>query len=293
MSSSGRRTREGSLVEQLLREDRPAEAMASLSALSPRDRVSVVRSLSSEQRDELSPRAGFFMRGLSTARAPRRLKQLMFAIFNCTNAAVGSGILAFPRAYRLSGWALGLLFTLAAVSINLYTLLTVLRCARLVGCNSYPATISKLYGPKARRAIEISVFVFCFSVNLSYLLVVGDMVSATLHAITGDGAAGNNTIRTSPSPALSLSPSPAAGDSFWRPLLHQRRRMGVRHAALLLQIPRFSRPGKYNRCGWSGRCGSRGDLSRRREPSAPAAFQPRRFQFSACAIQALPIIFLL
>ena len=183
----------GSLVENLLSDGRAKEALDSLSGLSSRERVSVVRSLSQDQRRQLSPRNIFLMRGLSSSHSPAtRIKQLMFAIFNCTNAAVGSGILAFPRAFRLSGWALGLIITLLAVVVNLYTLMTVLRCARLAGCNSYPATVSKLYGPKVRRAIEVSVFIFCFSCNLSYLLVVGDMVSATLRAL-GLADAGNST----------------------------------------------------------------------------------------------------
>ena len=132
----------------------------------------------------MSPRNFFGMRGLSSSHSTStRIKQLFFAVGNIANAAIGSGILAFPRAYLLSGWALGLIFTFLAVILNTYTLLIVLRTARYAGCNSYPGTISKLYGPKARRAIELSVFVFSLSCNLSYLLVVGDMVSATLHAL--------------------------------------------------------------------------------------------------------------
>lgn len=155
-----------------------------LNDLSPIERARYVRTLSTDEKNLLSPRNIFGMRGLSSPySSTTRIKQLFFAVGNIANAAIGSGILAFPRAYFLSGWAFGLFLTFTAVLLNTYTLLIVLRTARYAGCNSYPATISKLYGVKARRAIELSVFVFSLSCNLSYLLVVGDMVSATFRAI--------------------------------------------------------------------------------------------------------------
>ena len=157
-----------------------------LDNMSPIDRARHVRSMTSEEKNLLSPRSFLGMRGLSSSHSPTtRIKQLFFSVGNVANAAIGSGILAFPRAFMLSGWALGLIFTFVAAAMNTYTLLIVLRTARLHGCNSYPATISKLYGSRARRVIELSVFIFSLSCNLSYLLVVGDMVSATFFAVMG------------------------------------------------------------------------------------------------------------
>ena len=175
-----------------------------LNSMSSIDRARHVRSMSAMEKRLMSPTRNIFgMRGLSSPYTPgTRIKQLFFAVGNITNAAIGSGILAFPRAYLLSGWALGLIFTFVAVVLNSYTLLIVLRTARLAGCNSYPATISKLYGSKARRAIELSVFIFSLSCNLSYLLVVGDMISATFHAIFDF-----TSIWLSPYPVTSKCPS--------------------------------------------------------------------------------------
>jgi hypothetical protein len=90
-----------------------------------------------------------FMRGLSTDH-PRslRLKKFFGAVFTVSNAAIGSGILAFPYAYACAGFALALAITIIAITVNAFTLVTILRTARKFNVGTYQEVVRLMFGEK-------------------------------------------------------------------------------------------------------------------------------------------------
>jgi len=117
------------------------------------------------------------MRGLSTSH-PRSLRARKFftAVFNVANAAVGSGILAFPYAYACAGYGMAIIITIFAVIINIFTLLIILRTARKHHVVNYQDVVCILFGDSARKVLVWMSIVFCLLVNISYTLVVSSML---------------------------------------------------------------------------------------------------------------------
>ena len=137
-------------------DDDPDEGrfMASLGEMSHSERARTVSLLSHADRAELAPKR-WGMRGLSTGHSRwTRCKHLLSALFNTANAAVGSGILAFPYAFSVAGWGLALLISCCAGAVNCYSLTVVLRCARKHNTWSYQAIVAKLYGRRAEQLLQ-------------------------------------------------------------------------------------------------------------------------------------------
>jgi len=128
-----------------------------------------------------------FMRGLSTDH-PRslRLKKFFGAVFTVSNAAIGSGILAFPYAYACAGFALALGITLIAITVNAFTLITILRTARRFNVGTYQEVVRLMFGEKYRRMLIWMSVMFCFLVNVSYMLVISSMISSFFKSFSVD-----------------------------------------------------------------------------------------------------------
>ena len=111
----------------------------------------------------------------------QRCLQFAYAVSNVANAALGSGVLAFPLAFSLLGWVNGIAVTIVAAALNGYMLTVVVRCARYTGSSSYAEMCALMFGRWAGRVVLFSAGLFCYSCMLSYLLVFGDMLSGTIH----------------------------------------------------------------------------------------------------------------
>ena len=121
------------------------------------------------------------MRGLSTNHTRSvRLKQFFYSLFVIANAAIGTGILAFPFAFKVSGYALAMALTGFGVMVNGYTLAVILKCARAMDATSYQQIVVRLFGARGERYMLLSIIVFCFFSNISYYIVIGSQLSASL-----------------------------------------------------------------------------------------------------------------
>jgi amino acid permease len=103
---------------------------------------------------------------------PARIQKLANAVFNVSNAAIGSGVLAFPFAYKQSGLVLGVIVTICAASLLSFTLTILARCAREFEVNSYQALAGAMYGKSARNMLLGTQFVYCFFAGIAYLMVL-------------------------------------------------------------------------------------------------------------------------
>lgn len=110
----------------------------------------------------------------------QRVLQFVYSVSNVSNAALGSGALAFPLAFSLMGWVAALIVTLLAAALNGYMLTVVVKCARYTSSSSYSEMCELMFGRWAGRVVLLSASLFCYSCMLSYLLVFGDMIAATV-----------------------------------------------------------------------------------------------------------------
>jgi len=135
------------------------------------------------------------MKGKST-RHPRpvRLKKFAFSVFNVSNAALGSGVLAFPYAYRRAGWGTGLIFTAFCAVVLCWSLTVILRASRRMGVRSYQELINTMFGPSWGNFFLFAVLVYCFFTCVSYLLVISAQVKEFVEAANPDSALANDNV---------------------------------------------------------------------------------------------------
>lgn len=137
----------------------------------------------------------FCMKGKSTRHSrPLRLKKFAFSVFNVSNAALGSGVLAFPYAYRRAGWGLGLIFTAFCAVVLCWSLTVILRTSRRVGVRSYQELINTLFGAAWGNFFLFAVLCYCFFTCVSYLLVISSQVKEFVIAANPDSALANDNV---------------------------------------------------------------------------------------------------
>jgi len=119
----------------------------------------------------------FFMKGISSPHSrKKRAEKFFYAIFNTANAALGTGVLSFPFAYRQSGLILGILITIASASLMGYCLTVILRCARDFKGDSYQQLVLLMYGQGAERCLILNIMFINFMSGTAYLLVISSQV---------------------------------------------------------------------------------------------------------------------
>jgi len=124
-----------------------------------------------------SPRI-FFMKGISSPHPrPKRAGKFLWAVFNTANAALGTGVLGFPYAYRQSGWLLGLLITIGSAFLLGYCMTIILKCARNYDGVSYQDMVLRMYGNRAKNCLIWMIFFINFMCGTAYLLVINSEVS--------------------------------------------------------------------------------------------------------------------
>jgi len=118
-----------------------------------------------------------FMKG-SSNRYPRsqRLKKFAGAVFNIAHAALGSGILAFPFAFRQTGWLLGIILTISCALILGWSLTVILRSARRYRCGSYQRVIGRLFGRYWQSNFQLGIAFSTFFTCAVYLMIFSSQV---------------------------------------------------------------------------------------------------------------------
>jgi len=119
----------------------------------------------------------FFMKGISSHHPrKKRAEKFLYAIFNTANAALGTGVLGFPFAYRQSGLILGLLITIWSAGLMGYCLTVILRCARNYEGESYQQMVLMMYGRNAERLLISMIIFIQFMCGIAYVLVINSQV---------------------------------------------------------------------------------------------------------------------
>lgn len=104
--------------------------------------------------------------------------------FSCVvvaNAAMGAGMLSFPKGFALSGWALGVLLVLLFACIQTFSLSIIARASRKHVAPSYEHLIGAMFGEGSRKFLTISITVFLYFVCVTYLTVISAQATHILN----------------------------------------------------------------------------------------------------------------
>ncbi|KAM0786719.1 hypothetical protein ACM66B_002160 [Microbotryomycetes sp. NB124-2] len=104
-------------------------------------------------------------------------------VANLTNTIIGTGALAMPHAFASGGLLPGILTVLfcgAASAFGLYCLSCCARKAPPRGASF--AALSALTYPRLSRVFDIAIFLKCFGVSVSYLIVIGALMPRVVYS---------------------------------------------------------------------------------------------------------------
>jgi amino acid permease len=97
------------------------------------------------------------------------------AVFNMCNAAIGSGVLSFPYAFRQTGVFGGLFYTGIIWLVEVGALLLLIRTAEKYKTKSYQDLVVALFGPSMAIVTSITILVFLGGSLVSYFIITGDV----------------------------------------------------------------------------------------------------------------------
>lgn len=100
------------------------------------------------------------------------------SIFNVANCAIGSGVLAFPYAFKCSGLALGTFIIIFYAGMLGYALHILASASKLSNGPSYQVTLQRVLGGnlglRCQTLYEITVYIYIFGVGCAFLNVCAD-----------------------------------------------------------------------------------------------------------------------
>ena len=83
-----------------------------------------------------------------------------FSFSTLTNSAAGTGILAFPYAFRCGGILGGALLSFFFAATMGWTLCLLARCCDATGSGDYQQVVAALLGPRAVKVVGLLVFLY-------------------------------------------------------------------------------------------------------------------------------------
>ncbi|EDO16739.1 hypothetical protein Kpol_1003p44 [Vanderwaltozyma polyspora DSM 70294] len=99
---------------------------------------------------------------------------------NLTKTIVGAGLLAIPYVFRNDGVLVGILMTVLAAIASGFGLFVLAKCSKTMinPRNSSFFTLCMMTNPSLCPCSDLAMFVQCFGVGLSYLVLIGDLFPA-------------------------------------------------------------------------------------------------------------------
>ena len=106
------------------------------------------------------------------------MKTLGSAYVNLLKTSIGSGVLNFPFLFKTYGICITIIFTLLTgivASTGLYLLMI---CSQEIGRSADLGKLAILSIPYAKLLVDFAVFVKCFGVATSYMIIAGNLLSS-------------------------------------------------------------------------------------------------------------------
>ncbi|KAL0867416.1 hypothetical protein Bca101_046534 [Brassica carinata] len=105
------------------------------------------------------------------------------AVFNLTTSIIGAGIMALPATMKVLGLVLGFVLILLMAILSEISVELLIRFSVLYKSRSYGEVVQFAMGKTARVLSEICIIVNNGGVLVVYLIIMGDVMSGSLHHI--------------------------------------------------------------------------------------------------------------
>lgn len=113
------------------------------------------------------------------------MKTFKAAYVNLLKTSIGSGILSFPLLFHTYGIVPAVGLTVLSGFFASIGLILLAICAQEIGRTADLSSLASLSIPYARPMVNIAVFVKCFGVSLSYLIITKQLLPDFIDAIFG------------------------------------------------------------------------------------------------------------
>jgi len=109
------------------------------------------------------------------------------SIFLIVNAALGAGLLNFPKAFDLAGGVLTAVLVQAVLLLFImFALIILAKTSNLKKSATLQEVMDTAAGPWGRRATAGIVTIYCFGTCITFLIIIGDQFDRAFASLVGD-----------------------------------------------------------------------------------------------------------
>lgn len=98
---------------------------------------------------------------------------------------IGSGALSFPYLFKTYGILTTCILTFISGSFAIVGLILYINCAKEIGREATLSELAQVAMPYTKLLVDFSVFLKCFGVSLSYLIITRQLISPVFKILTG------------------------------------------------------------------------------------------------------------
>lgn len=113
------------------------------------------------------------------------MKSFKGAYVNLLKTSIGSGVLNFPLLFRTYGILTAISLTIISGFFASVGLVLLAICANDIGRTADLSSLASISIPYARPAVDLAVFVKCFGVSLSYMIITKQLLPPFIESLFG------------------------------------------------------------------------------------------------------------
>ena len=102
------------------------------------------------------------------------------SVFTLTNSAVGSGILAFPFAFRCGGILGGSIMSIFFGLTNTWSLTLIIEACHSTNSTNYQQIIRKLCGHRAETVVGLLIFIYAWLADVGFFIIIAKVLRPLL-----------------------------------------------------------------------------------------------------------------
>lgn len=112
------------------------------------------------------------------------MKTFGAAYINLLKTSIGSGVLNFPYLFKTYGMYPTIFLTIISGLFAATGLILLSICAQEIGRTADLSTLSRRAIPHARFLVDLAVFIKCFGVSLSYIIITKQLLPSFIETVT-------------------------------------------------------------------------------------------------------------
>lgn len=121
---------------------------------------------------------------LSDTGHPVRSNPFFNCVANMVNTAMGAGVLAFPYAFRCTGWLAGLLLMLGVASMEYVTLVVLTQFGAHYKASNFQQLVANICGQGVATFVAAGMFLYLWGSCAGYCIVIGDNLTPVVASFT-------------------------------------------------------------------------------------------------------------